>query len=259
MTQSCSTQKELEPKVRLETTYGDIVLQLYAETPLHRDNFMKLVDDGFYDGVLFHRVIADFMIQAGDPKSKDARPGQALGTGDVGYTVPAEFVYPQRYHKRGALAAARQGDQVNPQKASSGCQFYIVEGRTFTDNELDMMERNMMRRVESNLFHAKARERQADIKRYRMERNQEKLSSLNDSILAEVHEALKDSSLYKFTAQQREDYKTIGGTPHLDGEYTVFGEVIEGLEVVKKISETETGNMDRPKEDIKIIRAKRVK
>ena len=131
--ESCKSKQELTPKVRLETTCGDIVLQLYAETPQHRDNFMKLVDDGFYDGVLFHRVIADFMIQAGDPQSRDARPGQSLGHGDVGYTVPAEFVYPRYYHKRGAVAAARQGDQVNPQKASSGCQFYIVEGRTFSD------------------------------------------------------------------------------------------------------------------------------
>lgn len=259
MAESCSTQKELEPKVRLETSYGDIVVKLYPETPLHRDNFMKLVDDGFYDGVLFHRVIAEFMIQTGDPDSKKAKPGQSLGTGDVGYTIPAEFVYPKYYHKKGALAAARQGDQVNPKKESSGCQFYIVEGRKFSDDELNMMERNMIRRAESNLFQAKSQNRQEEIKRYRLEKNQEKLDALRDSILAEVHKEMADSSAYKFTAQQRDDYKTIGGTPHLDGEYTVFGEVIEGLDVVEKISKTKTANMDRPTEDIKIIKAKRVK
>ena len=256
--ESCKSKQELTPKVRLETTCGDIVLQLYAETPQHRDNFMKLVDDGFYDGVLFHRVIADFMIQAGDPQSRDARPGQSLGHGDVGYTVPAEFVYPRYYHKRGAVAAARQGDQVNPQKASSGCQFYIVEGRTFSDAELDMMERNMRHRAEQNLFQAKARDHQEEIKQYRRDRDQAALTALSDSLLAEVRAELPDSA-GRFTPQQRRDYKTVGGTPHLDGEYTVFGEVIEGLDVVARISRAETGAMDRPKQDIRIVKARRVK
>ncbi|NDV45947.1 peptidylprolyl isomerase [Paludibacter sp. 221] len=260
MSESCSTKKEvLEPKVRLETSYGDIVIKLYPETPLHRDNFMKLVDDGFYDGVLFHRVIAEFMIQTGDPDSKKAKPGQSLGTGDVGYTIPAEFVYPKYYHKKGALAAARQGDQVNPKKASSGCQFYIVEGRKFSDAELDMMEKNMMRRAESNLFNQKVQEKQEEVKRYRIEKSQEKLDALRDSILVEVHKEMADSTAYKYTEQQRADYTTIGGTPHLDGEYTVFGEVIEGLDIVDKISKVKTGSMDRPAEDIKILKAKRVK
>ncbi len=258
MTAACNTKKELEPKVRLETSYGDIVLKLYAETPLHRDNFVKLVEDGFYDGVLFHRVIADFMIQTGDPNSKNAKPGQSLGTGDVGYKLPAEIIYPKYYHKKGALAAARQGDQVNPKKESSGCQFYIVEGRKFSDDELNMMEKNMYQRVKSNLFQEKAKDKQNEINQYRMERNQEKLDVIRDSILTEVHKEMADSAAYKFTEEQRKDYTTIGGTPHLDGEYTVFGEVIEGLDVVDKISGTKTGNMDRPVEDIRIIKAKLV-
>ena len=207
-TTMCSAKNNSEAKVRLETSYGNIVIKLYAETPLHRDNFLKLVDEGFYNGVLFHRVIADFMIQTGDPNSKNAQQGQALGAGDVGYKISAEFVYPQYYHKRGALAAARQGDQINPEKKSSGCQFYIVQGRVFSNEELDMLQNNMRR---------------------------------------------------QFTEQQRRDYTSIGGTPHLDGEYTVFGEVVEGLDVVEKISKTRTGSMDRPLEDIKIISAKRVK
>ena len=259
MTESCSIKKELEPKVRLETSYGNIVVKLYSETPLHRDNFMKLVDDGFYNGVLFHRVITDFMIQTGDPNSKNAKSGQALGTGDVGYTIPAEFVSPKYYHKKGALAAARQGDQVNPKKESSGCQFYIVEGRKSSDEDLNMMEKSMMQRTESNLFQAKSQERQEDIKRYRMDKNQEKLDALRDSIMAEVRKEMADSSAYRFTEQQRSDYKAIGGTPHLDSEYTVFGEVVEGLDVVDKISKTKTGSMDRPTEDIRIIKAERVK
>jgi len=207
-TTSCSVRKNLEPRVQLETTYGNIVVKLYAETPLHRDNFLKLVDEGFYDGVLFHRVIADFMIQTGDPNSRDAQPEQMLGTGDVGYRLPAEIVFPQYFHKRGALAAARQGDHINPERKSSGCQFYIVQGRIFSNEELDMMER---------------------------------------------------SRSIEFTEEQRLIYSTIGGTPHLDGEYTVFGEVIEGLDIVEKISRTQTGRNDRPVEDIKIISAKRVK
>lgn len=208
ITTSCSVRKNLEPRVQLETTYGNIVVKLYNETPLHRDNFLKLVDEGFYDGILFHRVIADFMIQSGDPDSRNAQPGQMLGTGDVGYRLPAEIVFPQHFHRRGALAAARQGDHVNPERKSSGCQFYIVQGRIFTNQELDAMER---------------------------------------------------SRSIEFTEEQRYIYSTIGGTPHLDGEYTVFGEVIEGLDVVEKISNTRTGSRDRPVEDIKIISTRRVR
>lgn len=245
--------------VRLETTYGNITVKLYPKTSKHRDNFLKLVNEGFYNGVLFHRVIADFMIQTGDPDSKTAKPGAALGSGDKGYTIPAEFVFPEYYHKRGALSAARLSDQVNPQKASSGCQFYIVQGRVFSDQELDAMEKNNEHKLEAKLFQDRLNTKQAEVKLYRMERNQVKLDSLRDAILAEVHVVMQKTPTYKFTEQQRNDYKTIGGTPHLDGDYTVFGEVIEGADVVDKISKTQTGRNDRPIEDIRILKAEVVR
>ena len=210
--------KQKEQKMKIETTEGDITLKLYDETPLHRDNFIKLVKSKFYDGVLFHRVIDEFMIQGGDPNSKNAKPGTMLGDGDVGYTIPAEFRTPQRYHKRGVLAAAREGDDTNPEKASSGCQFYIVVGKQFTDDDLDMMEESKI----------------------------EKHGHANDST-------------YKYSDQARADYTTIGGTPHLDGNYTVFGEVLTGMDVVDKIAKARTNRADRPREDIRIIKIRRIR
>ena len=221
---ACSTTTNLhkmkEPKVRIETSQGVIVVKLFNETPMHRDNFVKLVKDKFYDGVLFHRVIADFMIQGGDPDSKTAKPNASLGNGDVGYTIPAEFKTPAIYHKKGALAAAREGDNVNSQKASSGCQFYIVEGKTFTEAELTTMETGKIARYGIN--------------------------SLTDST-------------FRFSTQARADYRTIGGTPHLDGNYTVFGEVTEGIDVVEKISKVKTNASDRPVEDVRVITMKMIK
>jgi len=255
MSESCAVKKENKSIVCFETNYGKITVKLYEETPKHRANFLKLVNDGFYNGVLFHRVIAEFMIQAGDPDSKDAKSGKSLGSGDVGYTIPAEFVYPTYYHKRGVLSAARQGDESNPKKASSGCQFYIVEGRTFTDKELDSLDKSNERKQEEKLFQEILKSHQDEVKRYRMERSQPKLDALRDSILADVHDQMLKNPTYKLTEQQRNDYKTLGGTPHLDGEYTVFGEVIEGLDVVSKISKAKTGRNDRPVEDIKVLKA----
>jgi cyclophilin family peptidyl-prolyl cis-trans isomerase len=255
MSESCATSKESSSIVRLETTYGNITVKLYPETVKHRANFLKLVNEGFYNNVLFHRVIADFMIQTGDPGSKNAKQDATLGSGDVGYTIPAEFVYPRYYHKRGALSAARQDDQTNPLKASSGCQFYIVQGRSFTDEELTGMEKNKEQKLEAKLFQNIVSAKQDEVKKYRLERSQPKLDALRDSILTQVNVQMKNDSSYKFTEQQRNDYKTIGGTPHLDGDYTVFGEVIEGLDIVEKISQTKTGRNDRPLENIKIIKA----
>ena len=209
--------KPQRPKmVKIETTLGTIKVMLYDETPQHRDNFLKLVKDEFYEGVLFHRVIKDFMIQAGDPESKTADSLAHLGAGGLGYTVPAEIEFPKFYHKRGALAAARQGDMVNPERKSSSCQFYIVQGKTFTDDELDQMEMRLQYQ-------------------------------------------LRMKEPFKYTEEQRIAYKTFGGTPHLDGQYTVFGEVVEGFDVLQKISEVKTGKADRPKEDIKILKVKVVK
>jgi len=241
--------------IRLETTYGTIKVKLYPETVKHRDNFVKLVNAGYYNGVLFHRVIANFMIQAGDPKSKTAQSGEMLGSGDIGYKLPAEFIYPQYYHKRGALAAAREGDQQNPKKASSGCQFYIVQGKKFTDAQLDSIEGAKMLKLEEKMFQEIGQKKLAEITLYRKENNQNKLDALSDSILKSVQAQLKAHPVYKFTAQQRNDYKTLGGTPHLDGNYTVFGEVVNGMDVVDKITNATTDDNDRPIENIKVIKA----
>lgn len=193
-------QKQLPsmPKILIKTSLGDITVLLYDETPLHKENFLKLVDEKFYDNVLFHRVIKNFMIQTGDPDSKNAQPGQQLGMGGPGYTVPAE-IHPNLYHKRGALAAARQGDNVNPQKRSSGSQFYIVDGNKLPAN------------------------------------------------------AVAKQSPIAYTAEQISTYETLGGTPFLDGQYTVFGEVLSGMDVVDKIAVQAKDNSDRPIDDVKII------
>jgi len=193
-----SQNSEPEQLIKIETTLGDIYIKLYNETPRHRDNMVKLIEEGFYKDQLFHRVIKDFMIQGGDPYSAGAEKGQRLGTGGPGYTVPAEF-NETLIHKKGALAAARQGDRLNPEKASSGSQFYIVVGRIFSPEELDLMTRQ---------------------------------GSINVS------------------EEAAQIYTTLGGAPHLDGSYTVFGEVVMGLEVVDQIASVKTDTYDRPLVDV---------
>jgi len=259
LSDSCAKKKENDTIVRFETNQGNILVRLYPQTVKHRTNFLKLVNVGFYSGVLFHRVINGFMIQGGDPDSKTAKPNALLGSGDVGYTIPAEFVYPQYYHKRGVLAAAREGDQLNPTKASSGCQFYIVVGKKFTDSQLDSIEQVREKRFEVKLFQEIANSKQNEIQKIQLEQNQSKLNTLRDSILNEVHKRMKAHPSYKLTPQQRKDYKTTGGTPHLDGEYTVFGQVIEGMEVVDLISTVKTGTNNRPLKDVRIIKAEVVR
>ncbi|MBR3625536.1 MAG: peptidylprolyl isomerase [Bacteroidaceae bacterium] len=252
---ACSSSQRKEvmgTKVKIETTKGDIIVKLYDQTPNHRDNFIKLVKEGTYEGTLFHRVIKDFMIQAGDPDSKGAPKGQMLGSGDVGYTVPAEFVYPQLFHKKGALAAARQGDNVNPEKASSGCQFYIVTGRVFNDSTLQAMEEQKTQNKFTSVFNSLAQKHMKEIYQLRRNNDQEGLMNLQDSIFGETQKLLADEPAFKFTEEQRQAYTTVGGTPHLDGEYTVFGEVIEGMDVVDEIQQVATNASDRPDEDIVI-------
>lgn len=190
MSQNQSKQ-ETEYLVVIHTDMGDITVKLYNETPLHRDNFIKLVNEGYYDGSIFHRVIKDFMVQGG---------GGTTGNQDPGYKIPAEIVG-KYYHKKGALAAARMPDHINPDKESSGSQFYIVQGRKFSQQELDVMAQRAGK---------------------------------------------------KFTAEQIKTYGTLGGTPHLDGDYTVFGEVVSGIEVVDKIAAVQTGQADRPVKEIKM-------
>lgn len=248
-----------ETKLKIETTAGDIVVKLYNETPQHRDNFIKLAENGTYEGTLFHRVIKDFMIQAGDPDSKNASKGQMLGAGDVGYTIPAEFVYPKYFHKKGALSAARQGDNVNPQKASSGCQFYIVTGKVYSDSALLSMEQQMNQMRFNNLFNTLASKHAKDIYKMRKAGDQEGLMNLQDTLIAQVERQLAGQPEFHFTPEQVKAYTTVGGTPHLDGEYTVFGEVLEGMDVVDKIQRVKTDRNDRPEEDVKIIKVEVLK
>lgn len=198
------SKNEKMTKILFQTSMGDITIALYNETPKHKENFIKLVNEHYYDGVLFHRIIQNFMIQTGDPDSKNAKSSQMLGNGGPGYTIPAEFVS-TRYHKRGAVAAARQGDHVNPTKASSGSQFYIVDGKTFSTDEMNRIINQMGK---------------------------------------------------TYSQEQVNTYTSIGGAPHLDGDYTVFGEVINGMDIVDKIAAQPKDRRDRPITDIKILGAK---
>jgi len=240
-----------ERVVSIQTSFGEIQAKLYNETPLHRDNFIKLVEANFYDSLLFHRVINSFMIQGGDPNSRDAKPNQGLGNGELDYLVPAEFVE-GIIHKRGVLAAAREGDNLNPERASSACQFYLVQGRVFTDEELDQAFARTKQRAYQlevqRLFHFPENDslKAATAQAYRK----------NDSTaIAAVSEELNRLVLptiekMELTPQQREVYTTIGGTPHLDGAYTVFGEMISGFNVLDSIAGVTTNKVDRPVEDV---------
>lgn len=246
----CTSGDKEHVYVLIETELGNIKIKLYNETPLHRDNFIKLVKDGYYDGLLFHRIIKDFMIQGGDPDSKKAPSEKMLGSGGPGYTVPAEIVYPALFHKKGALAAARQGDEVNPRKESSGSQFYIVTGNVYSEGKLKGMEQQLTQMKERAIFNRLAAEHRAEIMQLRKNRDQESLMSLQDTLVGRTQEILMEEGPVMFTPEQREAYTSVGGTPHLDGEYTVFGEVVGGLDVVDKIQAVTTGKADRPKKDI---------
>ena len=247
-------ENEKRTLVKLETTMGNITVALYNETPKHRDNFIKLVKEGVYDSTLFHRVIKQFMIQAGDPDSKNASDTAMLGSGDVGYTIPAEF-NPKFFHKKGVLAAARQGDDVNPEKASSGCQFYIVTGRKFTEPQLLGMENKINEQHEEALFDSLARQHMKEIYKMRKAGDNAGLLELQDTLEAQARELTDKEEKFRFTPEQIKAYSTIGGAPHLDGSYTVFGEVTERREVVDNIEIAKTNRADRPIENIRILKA----
>ena len=249
---SASNNDDGMARVKIETSKGDIIVKLYDDTPKHKANFLKLAKDGTYEGTLFHRVIKDFMIQAGDPNSKTATKDQQLGDGDVGYTIPAEFVYPKHFHKRGVLAAARQGDQVNPKKESSGCQFYIVTGQVYNDSTIVNMEKRKNYDVLNAAFTQLVMKNRDEILNLQKKGDEKALMAMQDKLLAQAREQIKDKPEFKFTPEQAEAYTTIGGTPHLDGEYTVFGEVVEGMDVVDEIQQVATNQADRPIDDVVI-------
>ncbi|MBF1633762.1 MAG: peptidylprolyl isomerase [Prevotella sp.] len=239
-------------RLKIKTTEGDIIIRLYDETPKHRDNFLKLAKEGYFNGTLFHRVIKDFMIQGGDPDSKNAPKGKMLGTGGPDYTIPAEFVYPQYFHKRGALSAARTGDEVNPNKESSGSQFYIVWGKTFKPAELKQMEHQMAMQQEQQVFNQLTREHHEEIMNLRRNRDRVGLQELQDKLIEQTKTTCKQQDKPTFTEEQIEVYTNVGGTPFLDNQYTVFGEVEEGLDIVERIQNCDTDRNDRPTEDVKI-------
>lgn len=242
--------------VEIETTEGKIVVKLFGDTPRHQANFIKLVNDGTYNGTLFHRVIDNFMIQAGDPNSKNAAPGQMLGSGDVGYKVDAEIVYPRHFHHRGALAAARQGDQVNPTRASSGCQFYIVTGSPVDDAMLEQMAAAGLYSQKEAEFRKLADAHMDEIRKMQIAGDSAGLRKLQEELINQVEEKFKDTPVPTLPEELKAKYKEVGGAPHLDNQYTVFGEVVEGMDVVEKIEKAQTDRNDRPVNDIRIISMK---
>ena len=237
--------------VMLKTEFGNMKIKLYDETPEHKNNFLKLVGEGFYDGLLFHRVINKFMAQGGDPNSREAQPGQRLGGGSPGYTIPAEFA--QKYfHKRGALAAARKGGSKNPEKRSSGSQFYIVQGLVHSEGKLDTMEMAINSRTKNELMREKFTAATEELNLFRSNNDEAGFNECVAGIRAEVDSLYEAKTPFSFSPEQRQAYTSIGGYPSLDGEYTVFGEVVEGFDVLEKIANSETDQFDRPKLDIKM-------
>lgn len=253
-----------ETKVLLKTDLGDISIKLYNETPLHRDNFVKLVNEGFYNGLLFHRVINKFMIQTGDPVSKSTKPGVMLGNGGPNYNIPAEIVT-GKFNKRGALAAAREGDNVNPKRESSGSQFYIVQGDKFSQEQLNSMSEKIVSQKKNDFLVTYVNKPEnikikAKIDSLQKAKNNNELKNvitdLNIKLKPDYDKITKNGG---FTPEQKEIYMKEGGAPHLDGAYTVFGEVISGMDIVDKIALVEKDKNDRPVKDIKIISAQIVK
>ncbi|MGB3948026.1 MAG: peptidylprolyl isomerase [Bacteroidia bacterium] len=243
----------LETKIRIETSFGNIKIKLYNQTPLHRDNFIKLTNEHYFDSLLFHRVIQNFMIQGGDPDSKNAPAQMELGNGGPGYTIPAEF-RSELFHKKGVLAAARDSDLENPSQASAGSQFYIVQGKVFNDSLLQVQAKRITRlKLYNRIVNKKENAQLIEKHKFFSEQKQtDSTKHINDIINKQVDAALANEPLHAFSQEQIKTYKTIGGTPHLDGSYTIFGEVIEGLEVIDAIAKQKTDKNDRPISDVRM-------
>lgn len=254
---SCAQKKGRDYVVTIKTSYGDMVAILYDETPKHKENFVKLAQEKFYDSLLFHRVIEEFMIQGGDPNSKNAQPGQALGSGGPGYTIDAEFV-PQYFHEKGAFSAARLGDTANPKKASSGSQFYIVQGKKYTDEELTQLEQSIQYNRKNNhlreiLFMPEYEAVREEVVAKQRAGDGAWLGSFFEQADTLIRKVKPEYKPFAFTEEQRTRYKEVGGAPHLDGDYTVFGKVIQGLEVIDKIAAVQKGPGDRPMVDVHMV------
>lgn len=238
------------PIVLIKTKYGDMKVVLYNETPLHRDNFMKLTKEGIFDSLIFHRVIKGFMVQGGDPQSKRATKDQVLGDGDLNYTVPAEII-PGIIHKKGVIAAARNGDEENPERRSSATQFYLAQGKVYKLDDVPAIEQNLNSRAAESLFLKMKSEKIDTLMLFQMARNKEGYDKLLEKLKQKAI-VQTDKNPVRLTKQQIETYTTLGGIPHLDGAYTVFGEVLDGLAVIDSIAAQPTGKNDRPIENIRM-------
>lgn len=238
------------PVVRIKTRFGDMKVVLYNETPLHRDNFLKLTKEGVFDSLLFHRVIKGFMVQGGDPQSKKATQDQMLGDGDLNYTVPAE-IRPGIIHKKGVIAAARNGDEVNPERRSSATQFYLAQGKVYKLDDIPAIELNLNNRAAESIFLKLKAEKIDTLMLFQMSHNKEGYDKLLDKLKQKAMSEVNNHPA-RLTKQQIETYTTIGGIPHLDGAYTVFGEVIEGTAIIDSIAAQPTGANDRPLENIRM-------
>lgn len=247
---SCGHAQDKRPLVVIKTEFGEMKVVLYNETPKHRDNFLKLAKAGYFDSLMFHRVIKDFMIQGGDPDTRRAKPDQKLGNGGPGYDLDNE-INPKIFHKKGALAAAREGDEINPEKKSSGSQFYIVQGVVFPANNIQSIEDEVMQKLAQKMMNHLARASSDSLKFYQKTANRRAFEKLVAKLQSQAMANAKQSP-FKLTETQKELYTTVGGTPHLDGNYTVFGEVIEGLSVLDSIAAQHTGPNDRPVKDVRM-------
>lgn len=239
------------PTIIIHTSLGDMTATLYDDTPRHRDNFLKLCRERYYDGVLFHRVIKGFMIQAGDPQSKNqaGKLRRQLGAGDIGYTIEHEIMADKHFHRRGALAAARTSDEVNPEKRSSGCQFYIVQGKKYGKRELKRMEDALTEYRRNGMEQRLLKPRAPELLQARMNGDHAALSRIHAEIEAEI---AKQVQPFTFTEEQKEVYVNEGGMPSLDGDYTVFGCLTDGFDVLDEIAKQKTDRFDRPMQDVVI-------
>ena len=250
-------KKSDEVEVIMTTSKGELILKLYNQTPIHRDNFVKLINNQFYNGISFHRVIKNFMAQAGDPNSRDPEYAGNLGNKSEGETLPAE-IFPALFHKKGALAAARMGDQVNPEKRSSGSQFYIVQGKKYNRNQLTQMEARINQQLEGNRvgIFLKDSSNRAYMNRVKVCQQNGWMDSLNVVISEIKNIVLKDVDKFTFSEEQLKAYETVGGTPFLDNGYTVFGEVVSGIDIIDSICFSPTLPGDKPREPIIILSVK---